>query len=170
MAVYLLDTNVASCLLDVQRKEHAVALDFVRNVGIDSHIYISCVTVAEIQYGYKLYPNVDLVRKQVIEQGLNQFHIRNIDRHVAESYSEIKAALFRQFVSKDKKGRFLKKRPEELIDKTTGKELGIQENDLWIAAIAVQYNLVLVTQDKMKNIRQVIQKLHPKFQFVSLPN
>ena len=80
------------------------------------------------------------------------------------------AKLFQQFASNAKKGKISSKRPEELVDKTTGKELGIQENDLWIAAIAVQYNLVLVTQDKMNNIRHVIQKLYPQFQFVSLPN
>ena len=38
---------------------------------------------------------------------------------------------------------------EDIIDRTTGKELGIQENDLWILSVAVQYNLVFVTNDRM---------------------
>ncbi len=170
MAFYLLDTNVASWLLDAQHKRHSDTLEFVSDVGGDSHIYISRITIAEIQYGYKLHTNIDLARKQVIEQRLKLFQPREIDRHTTEPYSDIRATLFQQCASKAKKGKVSGKRPEELIDRTTGKELGIQENDLWIAAIAVQYNLILVTQDKMKNIRQVIQKLYPKFQFVSLPN
>ena len=169
MAFYLLDTNVASWLLDAQHKRHSDVLSFVGNAGGDSHIYISRVTIAEIQYGYKVYSNVDQVRKEAIEQRLKLFQPREIDRHTTGPYSDIRAALFQEHASKDKRGKILQKRPEDLIDKATGKELGIQENDLWIAAIAVQNNLILVTQDKMKNIRQAIQALYPQFKFVSLP-
>ena len=170
MAAYLLDTNIASWLLDAQHKRHSDASGFVSNAGGDSHIYISRVTIAEIQYGYKVYANVNQTRKQAIEQRLKLFQPREIDRHTTEPYSDIRAALFQQFVSKAKKGKATGRRPEELLDNTSGRELGIQENDLWIAAIAVQYNLILVTQDKMKNIRQAIQSLYPQFKFVSLPN
>ena len=170
MAAYLLDTNVASWLLDAQHKRHSDALNFVASVGGDSRIYISRVTVAEIQYGYKVYANIDQTRKQVIEQELKKFQIREIDRHTTAPYSDIRAELFRKKASKDKRGKVLQKRPEDLVDKTTGKELGIQENDLWIAAIAVQNGLRLVTQDKMKNISQAIQSLYPQFKFDSLPN
>ncbi len=169
MAFYLLDTNVASWLLDAQHKRHPDVVSFVNQAGGDSHIYISRITIAEIQYGYKVHSNVDLVRKQAIEQRLKLFQPREIDRHTTEPYSDIRAKLFQEFASNAKKGKVSAKRPEELVERTTGRELGIQENDLWIAAIAVQYNLVLVTQDKMKNIRQAIQKLYPQFQFVSLP-
>ncbi len=48
----------------------------------------------------------------------------------------------------------LNPRPERLIDKTSGATLGIQENDLWIAAIAVEYNMRLVSDDKMKHIQE----------------
>ena len=34
-------------------------------------------------------------------------------------------------------------------------ELGIDENDLWIAAQAIEHNLVLVTNDEMKRIKHV---------------
>jgi predicted nucleic acid-binding protein len=46
-----------------------------------------------------------------------------------------------------------------LIDPVTSRELGIQENDLWIAAQALEYNLVLVTNDKMDRIRDVCEDL-----------
>ena len=169
MDSYLLDTNVASWLLDAGDKKHQGALNFVKGVGGDDLIYLSRVTIAEIEYGYKINPNVDKARKKVIDQRIALFQLREINRHTTEPYSEIRAALFRQFAPRNKRNLPKSKRSESLIDRTTGKELGIQENDIWIAAIAVQYNLVLVTQDEMRNIQQVLKKIHPKFQFISLP-
>lgn len=46
---------------------------------------------------------------------------------------------------------------------TTAPELGIDENDLWIVAQAVERNLVLVTSDKMRRIRKTIRELHSGF-------
>jgi len=47
------------------------------------------------------------------------------------------------------------KRPEELRDLTTSKELCVQGNDTWIAAQAIQHNLVSVSNDKMKLLMKV---------------
>jgi predicted nucleic acid-binding protein len=46
-------------------------------------------------------------------------------------------------------------RPEQLVEPVTGLELGIDENDLWIAAQSLAYNLTLVTADQdMKRIAE----------------
>jgi len=45
--------------------------------------------------------------------------------------------------------------PEDLQERTTSKELGVQENDIWIAAQAIQYNLVLLTADYMRRLEEV---------------
>jgi len=37
----------------------------------------------------------------------------------------------------------------------TGKELGIQENDLWLAAQTVEHNLIFVTANGMVHIKSV---------------
>lgn len=50
-------------------------------------------------------------------------------------------------------------RPEQLVDPTTAKELDIQENDLWLAAQALEHNLVLVSHDKMTRLRKVAEEL-----------
>jgi predicted nucleic acid-binding protein len=52
-------------------------------------------------------------------------------------------------------------RPEQLIDPITSKELGIQENDLWLCAQAVGHGMVLVTNDAMCRIREVSQDMRP---------
>ena len=41
----------------------------------------------------------------------------------------------------------------------TSKRLEIQENDLWIVAQAVERNLVLVSNDAMKRIREIAPDL-----------
>ena len=55
----------------------------------------------------------------------------------------------------------LGRRPDQITDRVTATRLGIDENDLWIAAQAVQYNLALVTNDGMARIRAVLSELAP---------
>ncbi len=159
MDVYLLDTNVASALWDGLSIYHQDAVDFVHSVGGDGQIYISRIVVAEVEYGYKVYMGADPTRKQIIEEAMKVFKVREIDRHTTGPYSDIRAALFKRFSPKDKRGKVTQKRPETLIDRTTSLELGIQENDIWTAAIAVQHNMILVTDDRMGRIREVEPRL-----------
>lgn len=44
---------------------------------------------------------------------------------------------------------------EEWLDPATGKTLGVNENDVWIVAVALTYNLTLVTSGKMDHIKAV---------------
>ena len=68
-----------------------------------------------------------------------------IDIHTANKYGELRALLFEKYAPKKRKSGL---RPEQLIDPITSRELGIQENDIWIAAQAMVRNMVLVTADK----------------------
>jgi tRNA(fMet)-specific endonuclease VapC len=72
-------------------------------------------------------------------------------------YGLLRASIFEKYAPNARRRRGL--RPEQLIDPVTSRELGIQENDLWIAAQALEYNLVLVTNDKMDRIRDVCEEL-----------
>ena len=80
------------------------------------------------------------------------FKVLHVDQHTAKTYAEIRAKLFRTHAPRNRRGRLTKKYVEDLVDRTTGKELGIQENDLWIVSVAVQYNLIFVTNDKMQRV------------------
>jgi predicted nucleic acid-binding protein len=68
-------------------------------------------------------------------------------------YGMLRARLFENYTPNNKKRKGL--RPEQLIDPVTSLELGIQENDLWIAAQAMSQNLTLVTNDKLHQIHEV---------------
>jgi predicted nucleic acid-binding protein len=68
-----------------------------------------------------------------------------LTKHVAQQYGEMRAWLFIHCPPKLKTSRA--KRAEELVNPSTGRELCIDENDLWIAAQAKTHGLVLVTHD-----------------------
>ena len=161
MKAYLLDTNIASALWDQGDKHHSDALTFVTDAATSGDlVYVSRVTVAEIEYGYKLHLSADPARRAKAESAMRAYKaIREIDKGTTEHYANIRAEMFRRFAPRDAKNRIRRVRPEQLVDKTTGLELGIQENDLWIAAIAVEYNMVLVTDDRMARILEVAPSL-----------
>lgn len=155
MKVYLLDTNLTSALWDERNPRNQEARNFVHGLG-DSIIYISRFVIAEILYGHKVHESSDAARRQKIEETMRAFPlVKDVDEHTAEPYSDIRAALFKEFAPTDRKGRIKKLRPESLVDETTSAQLMIEENDLWMAAIAVQYNMTFVSEDKMKRIKEV---------------
>jgi predicted nucleic acid-binding protein len=90
------------------------------------------------------------------------FHL-GIDDNTVEPYSLLRAQLWRLHGTRKKgKRRYTEKRPEELFDRVTGKELGVDERDLLIASVAVQYGLVLATNDQnpgMKRIEEAARRL-----------
>jgi PIN domain. len=153
--VYLLDTNLTSALWDELNPHYETARNFISGLG-DSVIYISRFVEAEILYGHKVHESSDSARRQKIEENMRAFPlVMDVNQHTADPYSDIRAALFKEFAPRDLKGRMKKLRPESLIDKTTSEQLQIQENDLWMAAIAVQYKMTFVSEDKMKRIKKV---------------
>jgi len=69
------------------------------------------------------------------------------DSNTVPVYAALRAELWRQVGTKQGR-KWKEKYPEELVCRITGKELGIDERDLQIACIAVQYNLILATADR----------------------
>jgi len=72
-------------------------------------------------------------------------------------YGDIRARLFEKYAPREKRRRRL--RPEQLINPATSRELGIQENDLWLVAQALEFHLVLVTNDAIQQIRDLCEEL-----------
>ena len=75
-------------------------------------------------------------------------------------FGELRTRLFDEYAPGDK--RKPKMRPEQLVDPITSKELGIQENDLWLCMRRLSaHDMVLVTNDAMCRIREVSQGMQP---------
>ena len=124
-------------------------------------LYVSAVSLGEIAYGHEVNPAGAGPRREAfvefVREGLPQ--TLEVSRHTAEHYGRIRALLFEQFGPKSRRTKA--KRPEELYDPTSGRDLGIQENDLWIVAQAAERNLVLVTHDRLARIKEVLGNLEP---------
>jgi predicted nucleic acid-binding protein len=151
---YLLDTNIASALWDELHLDHNEFWEKTRRLD-GSTIYISVITLAEIEYGLRVAPSIDIERQKKVRARMGEFAILPFDRHVVESYAKLRSRLFVKHGGKDKQGRLRDKVVPDLWERTPDKLLGIQENDLWQASLAVERNLVLVTNDRMSRIVEV---------------
>jgi tRNA(fMet)-specific endonuclease VapC len=85
--------------------------------------------------------------------------VLEIKRTTCVEYGRIRARLFKNFAPKEWRQRGI--RPEQLVDPVTALELRIQENDIWLAAQALEYNLVFATSDRQI---QRIQDICTEFQ------
>lgn len=142
----LLDTTVATAIWDLNHPAHSNFYARVSAFG-ESIVRISVVTVGEALYGLAVSPAAAPERHEAVKAAMSAYAAWPIDHHVAEVYAELRGRLFVRHSPRDVRGRLTKKQPEELIDQTTAKALGIQENDLWIISVAVTYNLRFITCD-----------------------
>ena len=138
--MYLLDTNHCSraILKDAQVLNHLRAID-------NNIVATSVITQGEL---------IDMAERSqrrksnlmLVQDFLRGIDIYEIDRKIATKYGEIKASIFKQFAPKEKS----KRRKTKMVD------LGFGENDLWIAAVALEHNLIVVSSDKdFQRIKQV---------------
>lgn len=164
---YLLDTNAASILWDIRHREYETLRSFIKEKD-QSPIWISIIVLGEIEYGLKTAPRMDEGLQTGVRKKMAAFPLLlKLDKHTVGPYSDLRAALFEKYSPRDKKGRLKAKRPEELSEKTTSRELGVQENDIWIAAQSIQYNLVLISGDHMRRLQEVSTDLEYPLQLAS---
>ena len=163
MKGYLLDTNAVSDWLDSTQLRHAAVSERVNECARAKAILLtSIVVLGEIEYGIRVAPkdrmqSLDELRAQVDVQFVHKRFLLEVSRSTTIVYGDLRARLFEKYAPRAKRKKGL--RPEELICPVTSKTLGIQENDLWIAAQAMERNLVLVSNDPMRRIRDVAPEL-----------
>jgi tRNA(fMet)-specific endonuclease VapC len=138
--MYLLDTNHCSQLL---ANNPTVTNKFS---DLEDVIVGTCVIVqGELVFGASISEQRE-TNLQRIRKFLNDLDVYEIDQETADIYGNIKAAVFNRFGLKEKA-----KRRQFAI-----RELGIGENDLWIAAIAKRHGLIVVSSDgDFDRIREV---------------
>lgn len=138
--MYLLDTN--HCSFAILGNSNVLS----RLAAIENSLVSTCVIVQG-----ELVDMAERSQRQeenlaLIYRFLMGIYIHNIDEFTATIYGQLKAALFNQFAPREKN----KRRKTKITD------LGFGENDLWIAAIALQHNLTVVSTDSdFQRIQQV---------------
>jgi predicted nucleic acid-binding protein len=155
MRSLLIDTNIWAYLFEPEKypQQYANVENHLRNVSKSARLGVSVITLGEIAVGLH-DEQMDSVQKRHLAfvKSLNPW-IVGIDHYTAEQYGILRGKL------KDKnKGN---RSADALVDRLTWLELGSMENDLWIASQAITHDLILVTNDKLKWIREVAgDKLH----------
>lgn len=161
---YLIDTQTLCYWIDSLDPRFSRISATIDSLPADAPLYMSTITLGEIRYGQQLDPSGVGPRRAAFEKSIQDLLPRflEITRHTAEPYGRIRASLANRFAPKE--GWNKKRRAEQMTDPLTGMYLGIDENDLWIVAQAVERRLVLVTADKMTRIRDAVRELFPDFQ------
>jgi len=151
---YLLDTNMLDYWFDDKRPEHEHIIGHVNALDPNAPLRISAISLGEIEYGHRCVSDADTAVQVALKDFVGKRFPRviNIQQSTSTFYGQIRARLFKKFAPRNGKRNL---RPCQLLDPVTATALGIQENDLWIAAQAIEFNLVLVTHDRMNRLREV---------------
>ncbi|ABX07809.1 PilT protein domain protein (plasmid) [Herpetosiphon aurantiacus DSM 785] len=129
--MFLLDTNHCSLIL----QGHPIVLDHLAAIGQTP--VMTCVIVQGELILMAERSARRAENRRTVDAFLREITIFSIDQITAHTYGSLKAAVLQQFGPKEK----AKQRHTALH------QLGFSENDLWIAAIALQYQLTLVSMD-----------------------
>lgn len=155
--MYLLDTSAISAIFNPHAAKHGEARTFQAEVaGREEELRISVISLAEMEFGLQLF-----VARVPPPSKVDQFAIRDVvtkasdlepfevDRHVAKEHGELRAKWARHIAPKKAaEGKLKGAQPERWSEDWPAVVLQITENDLWIAATALTFDLTLVTIDR----------------------
>lgn len=139
--MYLLDTNHCSRII----QGDATVLHRLREKG-NTIVATSVIVVGELVFMAE-NSQQKTANLKVVQAFVQSIYIYQIDKDIAEIYGQFKAEIISRFGSREKSRR-----------RTTRiEELGVSDNDLWIAATAVRHNLTIVSADsdfqRMQQVR-----------------
>lgn len=169
---YLFDTNIVSFIMDERHVNYGKARQLLNDLG-NAPVWVSIVAIAEIEFGLRIALTKDVKRHSVIREELRKIvsggYLLFTTKHTIIPYAELRSALFEKYGPKDRRNKIKKKWPEDLKDVISSKELGIQENDIWIAAQAMERNLILVTNDRMVHLQEVSKEFLSPLRILIFP-
>ncbi|MBM3333639.1 type II toxin-antitoxin system VapC family toxin [Candidatus Sumerlaeota bacterium] len=168
--VYLLDTNVVldAILPETHRPNRRAVLAKLEALKTtEAKIALPVIAMAEVEFGLAKQDSPEQREIEAIRAFWRKHPLHvPIDDGTIEPYALIRGEVFRRYATARARGRtYREKLPENLCDRVTGKELGIDERDLLIASVAAQYNYVLVTNDEggsMTRLKEAADSLRSK--------
>ena len=158
MQGYLLDNNIVRYWFDGGCPEHGPVFQHIHRLPAGTPLAVSAITLGEIEYGLRVLDAAPDYEAELAGFIQEQFPmILSVTATTRIDYGTIRAQLFRKYAPRDLRRKL--RLPEQLVDPVSGLNLGIQENDLWIAAQAVAHKLVLVSNDRLTHLREVAPEL-----------
>lgn len=146
MDTYLLDTNLVSVLYDAGRSNHLTVRSALAAFDPAASQLVSVITIGELRFGLALSRAAGrpLDHIEACIERTEEHPLAEVGRHTAEAFGYVKSSVALQRVDIRRR---MPRWVEAWSDRVTGQLLQIDENDLWIAAQAVERNLVVVTSD-----------------------
>jgi len=152
--MYLLDTSVVSDIVNPNSPWHTAAMKAMPPNA--DQVQICTVTFGEMSFGREiLYLRNPPPAQQRLDEAdafvaaLEKFaKPLPITNHIAREYAQLRAA-YASGLAPNRLSSWVKSKPVELWQQQVPPSmLKITENDLWIAAVAVTHDLILMTRDK----------------------
>ena len=147
MPGYLLDTNH----INAWERQHPLFMEHLRDVPPQNIIWVCPIVLGEVECGLRITNSTDdqrraACRKFIEEQALD--FVREINVTTRESYADIME-------------RIWQKHPPAIGRDTQPhlSGLGVDVNDVWIAAVALEHGLILLTNDHMVTLRDCVPDL-----------
>ena len=145
MRGFLLDTNH----VDAYCRQEASVRQKVRSFPADWLVWICTITRGEIETGHLINETTDQEKRDNFRRLLNEEFLNTeiaISIHTGSYYAKIISGILLKHPRKNSKIKL----KEHLF------QLGVDINDAWITAVAWEHNLILVTQDQMRCIREAV--------------
>lgn len=144
--MFLMDTNHTGFLLDNNPKFIQKLIEFGQ-----VPIFSSVITAGELLYGaFNSKSSIKNIPR--VKTFLTSIDLLTIDHNASEIYGKLKFDLFNKFGAK-----YVKRKKQKIA------ELGFSDNDLWIASIAKQNDLIVLTTDK-KDFNRITEVLEIQFE------
>ena len=130
--MYLLDTNHCSRFLQNQ-------LSVVRRVAEAQKLGVATCVIVRGELMHMAYNSEQIATNLLgVQTFLMDIRVYTLDEQSADIYGELKAGIFQRFGPREK----------SLRRRVTLQQLGVSDNDLWIAAISLRHNLVILSSDQ----------------------
>ena len=162
---YLLDTNVICALADANHSAHVPVRQRFGQVD-PQFVLLPTMAIAEMEFGMARAANVRPEKREELRRFISRFEQLPFDENCVRPYAFVRAQLWQTHGTARQRGKRLvydEKHPEQLCEKVTGMELGVNEPDFIIASIALAQNLVLVTNDTkegMDRVKEAAEKVY----------
>lgn len=144
---YLLDTNH----INAWETQNPNFIERLRISPVENIIWVCPIALGEFEWGLRITGTTDATRRaqsrRFIEENFD--FVRPIDITTRETYAHIMEKIWRAHppaIGRDTQVHL--------------SSLNVQVNDVWIAAVALEHGLTLLTEDRMATIRQCVPEVN----------